>query len=226
MAANIESARLATQAASAAGLPTFASLFSGSLGATTAPPDNASATTPADAAAATVPGLSPSMLSSLPGAASAASLDGMRALVHVQTPVGAAGFGQDVAHQLVYLAKSGTQSAQLTLQPENLGPVSVSIQMNGLQASLAISASHEATRAALQSALPHLGQMFSQSGLQLMNAHVGAGSQQFQNAPGQQQGRPGAFGSTLPDAGGASPTVLAAPQIRPGTAIGLIDTFA
>ena len=96
--------------------------------------------------------------------------------VNIATRVGDPGFGQDVSRQLVFLAKTGAQSAELSLQPPELGPVSVSIQMNGLQASLAISASHAATRTALQEALPHLSELFQSSGLQLADAHVGDGS--------------------------------------------------
>jgi len=98
------------------------------------------------------------------------------AQVNVATRVGDSGFGLDVSRQLVLLAKTGAQSAQLSLQPAELGPVNVSIQMNGLQASLVISASHAATRAALQEALPHLGELFQSSGLQLADAQVGDGS--------------------------------------------------
>jgi len=147
------------------------------------------------------------------------------AVVVIPTAVSDPGFGTDVGHQLATLARTGTQSAQLTLNPEHWGPVSVQIQMNGLQASLSIAASHEATREALRAALPQLQQMFSQSGLQLGGAQVGDGSQ------GQYPPR---FGTPAPMAQGVrsassadSVTVALVPAAaRAGLATRLIDTFA
>lgn len=149
------------------------------------------------------------------------------ALVNIGTPVGQAGFGQDVSRQLVYLAKTGTQSAELSLQPASLGPVSVSIQMNGLQAAVVISASHAATRAALQDALPHLSALFQSSGLQLMGAHVGDGSQRNAD-PGAGRGDGMKVDDPLASAGAtrATPIALAATLGAAGASNRLIDTFA
>lgn len=150
------------------------------------------------------------------------------AQVNVATRVGDSGFGPDVSRQLVLLAKTGAQSAQLSLQPAELGPVNVSIQMNGLQASLVISASHAATRAALQEALPHLGELFQSSGLQLADAQVGDGSARNTDQ-----------GAAQRQALGVDDPLKAPPVMTRATAIGvdvvagnriagsrLIDTFA
>jgi flagellar hook-length control protein FliK len=100
------------------------------------------------------------------------------AMGQVASTPGSANFAPDLAHQVVSMVKTGAQSVQLSLTPAELGPVSVSIQMSGTAASVVFSASHPATRAALQDALPHLSNLFSQSGLQLSGALVGDGSQQ------------------------------------------------
>jgi flagellar hook-length control protein FliK len=139
----------------------------------------------------------------------------------VRTPVDDPGFGADVSRQLVYLAKTGAQSAELTLQPANLGPVSVSIQMNGLQTTVAISASHEATRTALREALPQLSALFQQSGLQLAGAQVGDGSErssQQDSAP-----RDSARWNSAAVAGSKGSTAIPVPASTGGR--GLIDTF-
>lgn len=147
--------------------------------------------------------------------------------VDISTRVGDSGFGQDVSQQLVFLAKTGAQSAQLSLHPAELGPVSVSIQMNGLQASLVISASHAATRAALQEALPHLGELFQSSGLQLADAQVGDGSTRDADQ-GATQRHAIAIDGPLGPAAGARATTIGASAAAGSPVAGsrLIDTFA
>jgi len=155
--------------------------------------------------------------------ASAASAGGAsHASVQVATPFGQSGFGQDVAQQILVLARNGKQSAELSLHPADMGPVNVSIQMSGMQASLLISAGHEATRAALQQALPQLHQLFQNSGLQLTGAHVGDGAPRHPDQPpsrgytGSGRGTPGA----VPAAGHSAPAAGSASSLR------LVDTFA
>lgn len=147
--------------------------------------------------------------------------------VNVATRVGDPGFGQDVSQQLVFLVKTGARSAQLSLQPAELGPVSVSIQMNGLQASLVISASHAATRVALQEALPHLGELFQSSGLQLADAQVGDGSARNADQGGVQRQALAVedpLGSTVAARATASGVNVVAGSRLVGSR--LIDTFA
>ncbi len=226
-------------AALGAGISGFASLF-GSAKAL-ALPSQAAPGSGADFSGATgtgatsvQPGVQPgaqpgaSALSSLAGASQAglAGAAAERISIQIGAPVGSGAFGQDVAHQLVYLAKTGMQSAELSVQPPNLGPVNVSIQMSGMSASVAITASHEATRAALQEALPQLHALFTQSGLHLSGAQVGDGSQSS-GYPDQQQ-RPAPGGRGLASAN--TPTVLSV-SLTPAGARGasstsLIDTFA
>jgi flagellar hook-length control protein FliK len=146
----------------------------------------------------------------------------------VGTPVGEPGFAQDLARGMVYLARSGSQSAELSLHPADLGPVRVELQMDGQQASLVISAGHEATRSALHEALPQLHALFEQSGLRLTGAQIGDGSQSSAGGDSGRQGFGGdaASGQSLPGqttgaAADAIPVPL--PAVR---RVGLVDTFA
>ncbi len=217
------------QSAPTGTLPGFAALFASAQSSKTERAPAAQDTVVSDSGSVAAPSSSlSSLLAAGPGAAASGTpaIDGTRVLVHVGTPVNDPGFGQDVSRQIVYLSKTGVQSAELTLQPANLGPVSVSIQMNGVQASLAITASHETTRVALQNALPHLNQLFAQNGLQLMGAQVGDGSQ-YQNNPGQQQRAPSGnpANGQLP-AGTTTLSVQIGAPARQAGGLGLIDTFA
>ena len=213
--------------------PSFSMLFGGAAKAAAERTDSIAPDAPIDA---TAPGAGPNAglssvaLTTLAGVSTHGALaaaPSTSAVLNIGTAVGETGFGQDVSRQIVYLAKTGVQSAQLSLQPAELGPVSVSIQMNGLQASLVISASHAATRAALQDALPHLSELFQSSGLQLTGAQVGDGSaRNADQGPAQRDGL--AANDPLGSVTAAHPTAIALAATtgtgRPGNR--LIDTFA
>lgn len=212
----------------------FAALFANAAPRTSAPID--AATTQSDAPT----GSAPSSSAAAPGTGStwlsvtgglpltAPSAPSGSVSFSIGTPVGEPGFGQDLARGMVYLARSGSQSAQLTLDPAHLGPVRVEVQMNGQQASLIISASQEATRTAMHESLPQLHALFEQSGLRLTGAQIGDGSQA--NSGGQSGHRPdrsSASASNLatgPGTGDAPASdAIALPASR---RIGLVDTFA
>ncbi len=202
-----------------------AGLQSAAGGGATAPGSGAAVGAPTGSGAA---GAAAPMASLAASMSPTAGLVGPAVTAHVPTPVGTPGFAQDFASRIVLLAQNGTHSAQLSLHPVDLGPVSVSIQMNGQAATLALAAHHEATRDAMQQALPRLQEMFQQNGLQLADAQIGNGSAynplpQQRPAPGG-RGRGGNSGT-----GGsiAAPTALAATGGRASTSsLRLVDTFA
>lgn len=90
----------------------------------------------------------------------------------VKTGVGAYGFAEDFSQRVVMLASQRVQSAEIALTPSDLGPVSVSLEMRGQEASLVFGAAQTATRAAIEDALPRLREMFQAQGLHLVEAQV------------------------------------------------------
>jgi flagellar hook-length control protein FliK len=86
--------------------------------------------------------------------------------------VHAPNWGHDVAGEIRVLANHRTESATLRLTPADLGPIEVQIRFDGDAASVQLAASHPETRAALESALPRLREMFAGHGLQLADAGV------------------------------------------------------
>lgn len=93
---------------------------------------------------------------------------------HVTAPFGTPGFSEDFSQRVVLLAGQRVQSAEIALTPSDLGPISVSMEMRGQDASLIFGAAQSATRAAIEDALPRLREMFQAHGLHLVDAHVGA----------------------------------------------------
>jgi flagellar hook-length control protein FliK len=91
----------------------------------------------------------------------------------VAAPVGSPLFAEDFSQRIVVLAGQRVQSAQIALTPSDLGPISVSMEVRGQDASLLFGAAQATTRAAIEDALPRLREMFQAQGLHLVDAHVG-----------------------------------------------------
>jgi flagellar hook-length control protein FliK len=88
-------------------------------------------------------------------------------------PVSDPGFRDALAQRITLLATQRVQSAEIALSPADLGPISVSIELKGQEASLAFSAAHATTRTLIEDALPRLREMLAAGGLQLAQAQVG-----------------------------------------------------
>lgn len=93
----------------------------------------------------------------------------------IATPVGQPGFGQAVAARMSVMVGQNINSAQLQLNPANLGPVDVSIETQGDAAVIQFTAVNPAAREALESALPRLREMLAEQGFSQVNVDVGQG---------------------------------------------------
>lgn len=108
-------------------------------------------------------------------AASAGSPVSPPAQAWIRTPVTQPGFTNEVVVALVRdvsQAESGSHALTLHLNPESLGPVSVSIEMQGSTARIEFSASEALTRQHLESALPELHQALQDHGVSLTQSGV------------------------------------------------------
>lgn len=121
----------------------------------------------------------------------------------LEKPVGEDGWGEELGHHVVNLATGQMKSAEFKLNPANLGPLEVRIEMSGDQATVQFSSAHGEVREAIAAALPHLREMFSTHHLVLtdigvapsapsvpMDARGGQGGQN-QGFDSQQQARSG-----------------------------------
>lgn len=114
---------------------------------------------------------------------------------HVATPLGHAAFGEDLSQRVLLLAGQRISSAEISVTPNDLGPISVSIEVRGQEAAMQFAAGHATTRAAIEDALPRLREMLAAQGLQLTQADVGDRSpRDAQGGSGNGQGGSGSSG--------------------------------
>lgn len=92
---------------------------------------------------------------------------------NITLPISHPGFGDELSNRVLLFAGQRVQNAELAITPADLGPIKVSIELRGQEASLAFTSQHATTRAAIEDALPKLREMFAGQGLQLTQAHVG-----------------------------------------------------
>ena len=140
--------------------------------------------------------------------------------------VGTPAWDQQLGQKVVWMAAGGDQSATLTLNPPDLGPVQVVLTVTNDQADAAFMSAQPEVRQALEAAMPRLREMMSEAGIAFGNATVSAGTPEQQHhgeraASGERRGNGqggGVSGGEIaiaPAAGGRSRPSLSA-----------VDTFA
>ncbi|MFL6676042.1 MAG: flagellar hook-length control protein FliK [Massilia sp.] len=180
----------------------------------------------ADAAAPKEPAPAPQLVAQAPATPFEIAQPVAMPADRIGARVGSAGWDQQVGQKIVWMVAGGEQSASLTLNPPDLGPLQVVLSVSNDQASVAFSANQLEVRQALENALPRLREMMNESGIALGNATVDAGSQGGRQAPGGDQPRAGGggrldSGSAMADNAPRSATRVTALGER-----GMVDTFA
>jgi flagellar hook-length control protein FliK len=115
----------------------------------------------------------------------------------IQTPVTQPGFSDEVVVELVRRvgqAEQGPQSLTLHLNPVEMGPVSVSIELQGRDARIEFGASEALTRQHLEAALPGLAQALLEEGVSLAHGGVHEASRESLTAGAAGQGASGSTG--------------------------------
>jgi flagellar hook-length control protein FliK len=129
-----------------------------------------------------------------PAAPAAADMPPVHA--HVAPPVDSPAFAPALATQVRWLVRDGLQHAQLSLNPAEMGPVTVQIVLDGREARIDFRADLALTRNAIESSLPVLAAALDESGLRLAGGgvHDGQMSQHQHRAMAQDGARPGVAG--------------------------------
>ncbi|MPV59864.1 flagellar hook-length control protein FliK [Burkholderia sp. HI2761] len=151
---------------------------------------------------------------------------------HVLAPhVGTADWTDALSQKVVFLSNAHQQSAELTLNPPDLGPLQVVLRVADNHAHALFVSQHAQVRDAVEAALPKLREAMEAGGLGLGSATVSDGGLASQQQPNPQQTFAGGQSSRR---GNGGPSAVDAPadaaQSAPvavrASRAGLVDTFA
>ena len=140
--------------------------------------------------------------------------------------VGTPAWDNQVGQKVIWMVGGEDQSATLELNPPDLGPVQVVLNVSNDMASVTFSSQQLEVRQALENALPRLREMMSESGIALGNASVNAGAEGRQGQDGQPSGRPGSGGGRGNGGDGSVAEVTPRPRTSILGGAGAVDTFA
>jgi flagellar hook-length control protein FliK len=142
---------------------------------------------------------------------------------HVSPAIDSAAFAPALATQVRWLVQGGVQQAQLTLNPAEMGPVTVQIVVDGREARIAFGADLAATRSAIESSLPMLAAALDDSGLKLTGGGVHDGAAQQRSAWAEHSAATRGLQARDGQDASAATAAAAAPI---GAARGLVDLIA
>ncbi len=110
-------------------------------------------------------------------------LDSSATATKVDVPVGKAGWSDAVAGKVMWMSSQNLSSAEIQMNPADLGPLSVRVSSHQDQTSIYFTSPHASVREALDQSLPRLREMMGNQGIQLQDVGVGGqGSMREQRA--------------------------------------------
>lgn len=137
--------------------------------------------------------------------------------------VGSTAWDNALGQRVVWMAGAHEQTASLTLNPPDLGPLQVVLSVTNNQADAMFVAAQPEVRQALEAALPRLRDMLGEAGVTLREATVSADSRESQQAFQQSRGNGGGARGAAQDVAEAQVRAVGSP-VRAGRS--LVDTFA
>ena len=144
-------------------------------------------------------------------------------------PLHAGALQDRIDSALRWMAAGPLHTAQLRVDPEALGPITIHLRLDGDAASVVFGSNHESTRQALENSLAGLKDVLAANGLSLGQASVGSEQQSGFLAARQFAGRE-ATADRAPSAGTDAPGPVAGPAASAvrGTSSGnrMVDLYA
>ncbi|WCG81869.1 flagellar hook-length control protein FliK [Pectobacterium sp. A5351] len=132
--------------------------------------NNVSQTTPSVAQAMHVQPASVGTTTPAPQAAS----------TQLNAPFGSPQWQDALGQQIVMFSRNGQQTAELRLNPQELGALHISLKIDDNQAQIHLVSANSQVRSALEAALPHLRNAMAESGISLGQSSVGSDSSAWQ----------------------------------------------
>src|SRR5471032_2551663 len=130
-------------------------------------------------------------VSSTPTTTSLVSAPGVPQL---SAQLGSPEWQQQLGQQVMMFNRQGQQTAELRLNPQDLGSIQISMKIEDGQAQMNFVSGHSGVRAALEAAMPQLRTSLADSGINLSQSNVSSDTSQWQQAQqgfqqsGQQSG--------------------------------------
>lgn len=134
--------------------------------------------------------------------------------------VGQNAWGESIAQRVSLMAGQKVTSAQIQLDPPELGAMTVKVTVNGDQATVSFQSPHAIVRDALEQSFPRLQEMLGQQGIQLSDAQVSDQSSAQQDSSGRAGGGVHNDGHMADEEG----TLIRSQTVQ--VAKGLIDYYA
>ncbi|MGK2951101.1 MAG: flagellar hook-length control protein FliK [Thiobacillus sp.] len=138
--------------------------------------------------------------------------------------LGTSAWNQALGEKLVWMAAGSQQTATLTLNPPNMGPLQIVLNISNEQATASFFSAQPEVRQALESAFPRLKEMLNEAGIELGQATVSADTPQQNDTPERQEQRIAAASARANEAVTSGQLGLQSPALHGGR--GLVDTFA
>ncbi|VAW52174.1 hypothetical protein MNBD_GAMMA05-687 [hydrothermal vent metagenome] len=93
-------------------------------------------------------------------------------LSEISVPLNSPGWSKAMSQQIVWMANQSIKAAEIRLNPANLGPVEVRLEINDDQINVALSSRHAAVREAMEMTMPKLREMLENDGLNLSDSNI------------------------------------------------------
>ncbi|MDD5215962.1 MAG: flagellar hook-length control protein FliK, partial [Methylococcales bacterium] len=87
-------------------------------------------------------------------------------------PLSHSNWNQEMGERIVWMNNRGISSAEIRMNPQNMGPITVRIDMNQDQATIAFTAQNADVRTALEASIPKLREMLSSQNVNLTDVNV------------------------------------------------------
>ncbi|MEN9595773.1 MAG: hypothetical protein RL236_207 [Pseudomonadota bacterium] len=81
-------------------------------------------------------------------------------------------WNQEMGERIVWMSNQGISSAEIKMNPQNMGPITVRIDMNQDQATISFTAQNSEVRTALEASIPKLREMLGSQNVTLADVNV------------------------------------------------------
>lgn len=136
---------------------------------------------------------------------------------------GKSGWDQAIGQRVLMMVNNAQQSASISLNPPELGPLEIVIEVSNAQTDTTFLSDRQEVRQALQDGLENLRSMMKESGISLGNTNIGARQQQDQANTSGHQAQSGKNGLLPKEPQAPMSTAQMLSQVR--VALGGVDTF-